>query len=281
MAEARAESISPEEAEREAAGPSVKVYNTDPNSGLNLPDNLESQTQEEFTEEVERQAAPDKFEGKSREEILEMYRNLEQKLGQPKPEAAPQSEPTDSLKVERAPKPEGPPPMEKWAEHIYGDGDMPEEVTNEIAAAHNLTAEQVQELRGMLKTGHDAQLAQRDSRLFEAAGGRDEYLQAAKWAAENYTDEQLAMHNQLVSDRNENVAKEAALNLMARFRASAAGSTPIDGEGGPVTSQTPFRSYREYMNALHDPQYDSSPEYRHAIDRRIDITDPRIIHNAI
>jgi hypothetical protein len=252
------------------------------------PDNVsvssDGQTASIPTENVQPDARPEwlpeKFD--SPEAMAKSYAELEKKFSQErKPdEAEKPAEPANDgessdnldLKIEKAAE----------AEKVVEDAGFDfESLGKEYQENDGLTQEtyDAMEAKGLPRNVIDAYLAGQKaiadkvvSELASVAGGPENFKAAQEWAANNLSEAELAGYNRAIDSQDYATAKLLMAGIVSQKNA-AVGSDPnlVKGEGAATRSAgvTGFKSNAEMTAAINDPRYDSDPEYRALVARKI------------
>lgn len=118
--------------------------------------------------------------------------------------------------------------------------------------------------------GVEAQNAQYEAKVFEAAGGEEAYDKLTDWGAQNLTDAEIEAFDSAVNSGNMGQVAAAVNGLKARMQLNQ-GKAPeatVNGKnaGGPVQG---FRSTAEMEAAMNNPLYDTDPAYREDVYRKM------------
>ena len=230
-------------------------------------------------------AAPKKFAGKydTPEDLEKGYKELEAKLGAPKPAAAPPSgeAPAPSGDAPKAPSlelqkpPAAPTPPKGFdlaaAEKEFIEKGKLSDATYKSFAGAGFSKDQVDQYI----EGQRALSQQRVSTVLQTVGGEEAFKQLQSWAIENYSEEELASFNELASSKSLNTVLLAYEGLKARFLA-ANGSDPklLGGEGAPTGPEGDvFQSMTEMTTAMGDPRYRTDAAFRKRVDDKVLRTD--------
>lgn len=208
------------------------------------------------------------------EALLKSYAELEKARG-----GQPQGEPNEGAEAQATPQGETPKP----AEVPIPEGH--EERLNEIGARFletgDLTAEDyhaVNEAYGanlppaIIKQHFELQreLQQIKASQFaintiQALGGPDQASKVRDWARQAIPEELQIIEAQL--SQGGHAANVAAQGLVARYKA-ATGTVGARFTGSLPAGVNAITSEAQYMEALRDPRWDSSPEYRNQVRHR-------------
>ena len=205
---------------------------------------------------------PEKFKGKSPEEIVKSYLELEKKLSEKQtnnPENAP--EPTPEAVEAQVNSTLTPKDFEVYEKAYLENGKLDDSHYKEL------------EKKGLSKEIIDLYIEGAKARdtiytnaIYEAAGGAEEYKELVKWASENITDQSvIADINRDLSSGNVVKAKWAVENLQLRR-----GTPPRKLEGSSVadTSTKGYKDKSEWRRDVSNALYGRDKKYTQAVDAR-------------
>ena len=205
---------------------------------------------------------PEKFKGKSPEEIVKSYLELEKKLSekqQTNPEKAP--EPTPEAVEAQVNSTLTPKDFEVYEKAYLENGKLDDNHYKEL------------EKKGLSKEIIDLYIEGAKARdtiytnaIYEAAGGAEEYKELVKWASENITDQSvIADINRDLTSGNVAKAKWAVENLQLRR-----GTPPRKLEGSSVadTSTKGYKDKSEWRRDVSNALYGRDKKYTQAVDAR-------------
>jgi hypothetical protein len=136
----------------------------------------------------------------------------------------------------------------------------------------------LQEKAGLSREYVDAYIAgqaalarEAQQRVFDIAGGEEQYTVMTQWALANLTPAEIAAYNQGVEGTAEQAALAAA-GLKSKYIA-AQGSEPklITGSSAAQVN-TGFASRAEMTAAMNDPRYAKDAAYRKAVEQKIAVS---------
>lgn len=201
---------------------------------------------------------------KSAEELEKAYKELESKLGQPKPKVADPTQP--EANTEEAPAPEG------------GLQSVLAKASDEYAAQGGFTPETYAalEAQGISKEYADAYVDGLKARaetisvkLYDAAGGQEAFKAINEWAGANLSAEQIEAHNRAVTSGDMNATLGAIKSLRALYEATEGRSgRRVEGDGSPATAG--YNSKAEWMAEVADPRYGKDPHFRAQVARKVE-----------
>lgn len=205
---------------------------------------------------------PEKFKGKSPEEIVKSYLELEKKLSEKQPnnpEKAP--EPTPEAVEAKVNSTLTPKDFEVYEKAYLENGKLDDSHYKEL------------EKKGLSKEIIDLYIEGAKARdtiytnaIYEAAGGAEEYKELVKWASENITDQSvIADINRDLSSGNVVKAKWAVENLQLRR-----GTPPRKLEGSSVadTATKGYKDKIEWKRDVSNVLYGRDKKYTQAVDAR-------------
>ncbi|MBU1046958.1 hypothetical protein KKH36_04250 [Patescibacteria group bacterium] len=258
------------EKEQQAPGSIDLAPGQDPETGLIKP------PEGDDTEFV----MPEKFAGKSPEDIAKAYAELEKKLGQPAPEGEPEGEPaTDAKKAaqeqaevaEKALKVAGL-DMADFTAEFERDGKLSDESYKRLAEG-GLPKQVVDTyIQGMKNVTDEAQALSENQVLTiqNEVGGPQVYQVISQWAIGNLTEAEQADYDAAVTSGNADKAKSAVLNLHGRYVATM-GQAPKASVRGKGTSPAvqPYANYAQVKTDMANPLYKTDSAFRAKVVTRI------------
>lgn len=225
---------------------------------------------------------PEKFVGKTPEEIAQSYVELERHKGTAK------EVPAGSDSVENDPKPAVPLEISKevadqtglseetltpFYEEFAASGELGEESYEKLASEHGIP-------KAMVDTyiaGRQAMIANENSRVAEMVGGDESLTSMMSWAGENYSEAEAEAFNAAMGSSNQATVDQAVMGLYARFNESS-DATPnlLSGAGSHAADK--FESTAQLQAAMSDGRYDSDPAYRSKVDAKLARSDYAKLH---
>lgn len=226
---------------------------------------------------------PDKFQGKSAEEIARAYAELEKMKAQPKEEApkqedVPQSDDSEYIN----------PMLEEGRPE--GSVDVPVDqfvgFVDEFDKNGQLSADSYKQLEdlGYNKAFVDEKIdyiqykrEKEVSAVLEPYGGMGEFQKVAAWATENFSEQQLANINSQLASGNKQAQDAVLSSLFAGYKQSGKTSEPQDitlHTNQPQTTRTEgYSTKSEYLKDAKDPRYDRDAGYRKQVEQKMLKTD--------
>ncbi|HDR9130815.1 TPA: hypothetical protein QDA91_001912 [Burkholderia vietnamiensis] len=137
-----------------------------------------------------------------------------------------------------------------------------------MAKALGISNDQVLQMQSQFRAGQAALAAQAEAKLFEAAGGRDEFNAVIAWGQKNLSQDQKVFYENLL-----NGPDAAAAVGVLKQRMQAAGDPALvsvtSRAGGAIAA---FRDQSELVAAMADPRYSTSEAYRKEVADKLRIS---------
>ena len=241
---------------------------------------------------------PEKFRGKSAEEIAAAYMELERKLGlrhptEPAEPAEPQAPPPESYTPELGRQIYG----ETVASAIEAAGINPLAMAQALAAGKDVSADVTALVergglpRGVVETylagvapapqppAGAGVLTDADAATLKASiGGEQEFQRVRQWAANNLSKEEIAGYDAVIESGN----RDAAAGILRALKAmSGQRAEPTLLTGGAAAGDPPFESYQDIAHAMNATdgsgrnRYQSDAKYRAAVEARVARSNPK------
>lgn len=208
---------------------------------------------------------PEKFAGKSAEEIAKSYLELEKFKGSPKEDA-----PADQVVQETSTGEEaGDDPLQiKEPEAIPFDTAVDTYAQKYLDQNGNFSEADYQEMqdkmgwsRGIVDQyirGQVLEAQQQQASVTKVLGGEEQTASILKWAGDNLSKEQINTMNIQLKDNPEIGAQMLKLRYEAEVPHS--GQT-LRGNGAPVNTQDVFHNQQEIVKAMGHPEYNNGGAY--------------------
>lgn len=154
---------------------------------------------------------------------------------------------------------------QEWVEN---NGDLKPETYERLAKEFRVSP-------GIIKTGIEAQFAvlqMQNVQLVQAAGIQDfdQFDGIYAWWAQSASKAEVEQFTPLLNHPAPNVRGAAIRHLKASYDQAHRAAAPRLAGGGTATSpHAPFENDAQIREAMKDPRYQSSPEYRAQVDQRI------------
>ena len=195
---------------------------------------------------------------KSQEDLVKAYSELEQKLGQPKEEVTPPEAPTDS-------------------QHAAQDGFSAAKYEQEFASNGELSEASYKELeksgfnKGDVDRYIQGQTAYSDamtSKVYEKAGGQEQYTALVTWAAENADPAVVTEYNEALASMDEGRITRTLEYMTYKMNESIPADTRrLEGDS-PSTGLQPFSDKNEWQKAQTNRLYGKDRNYTAMVDKR-------------
>lgn len=212
---------------------------------------------------TEDQHIPDKYKGKSIEEVIAMHQEAEKKIGQPDP-ATPPATPADEPAPE--PKADDVTGFAKYTDEYATTGEVSEASYKELEAKGFPRSDVDAYIEGQKAIG-----ASFTAKVYDLTGGEENYTQLIKWA-------ETEMDTATVTEYNEAIAKGDQVKVLRlidhmSLKHGQLNRTPnrIQGEsGGEGGGLKPFAHKDEWQRATNPrtTTYGKDPKYTKMIDNR-------------
>ena len=111
------------------------------------------------------------------------------------------------------------------------------------------------------KAGQDAQAASFNDAVYSAAGGEEAYNDLIGWAADNLSEGEIDVFNNLLNDGNVAAVKLAVSGLAAQRNAGGAVEPSRTVSGGAPASADRFENWAQVQAAMSDPRYYKDAAY--------------------
>ena len=208
---------------------------------------------------------PEKFKGKSVEDVIKSYQELEKFKGKPTEETT--EEPTTDKKEEL---------------HSQEDTAKYKEYVDYYKENGSLTDEQYEELakRGYDKTIVDEEIEyynyrhnkNLDSVLEPLGGGQDKFKEVAQWANQNKPAEEVTAFNDALAAAPK-IAQQAMLRgLYAEFEDSNTPSQvdgPIHTNAAQAKPSSGYKNETEFFNDMNNPAYKNDRLYAKQVEEKL------------
>jgi hypothetical protein len=179
---------------------------------------------------------PDKFAGKSAEDIAKAYVELERMKAKGEQPPADDTPPSDQPPADEAPKVEEP---NKYYQEFVEKGELSEDSFKELEDA-GYSREDIQERLEFEQYRQNKKV----NAVVEAIGGLENYQAMEAWATENVVDEERVQFTTEFANASDYVKKVMLKDMYGRFKASTG------NEGGDVihTNESQFTAVKGYTS---------------------------------
>jgi len=110
--------------------------------------------------------------------------------------------------------------------------------------------------------------------LYKEVGGKEQWQELAEWATANLNEDEKTEFNELMTSGDTKAMKWAMRGLKALHATQSASNEPqmLSGTADATPSIKPFANYRAYIEAVKDPRYNKSAEYRAQVDKAFELS---------
>lgn len=130
--------------------------------------------------------------------------------------------------------------------------------------------------RGLSKELVDGYIAGQQARttghydaIAQATGGKEGFAKVAQWADANVPEAERAAIQKMIEGGDTTGAVAALKGLKARMDLAGRGTVELSGGRPAGSAVQPFATNQEALDAMADPQYETSEAYRTAYDARM------------
>lgn len=111
------------------------------------------------------------------------------------------------------------------------------------------------------------------ARVFEQAGGEEQFEVMRTWAAQNYTPEQQAAFDAAMRSGDAAAEAQAITALKATYEAKVGNDpTLVTGDRIIGDGPRPYASQAEMVQDMMKPEYKTDPAFRAKVEKRIDVS---------
>lgn len=157
----------------------------------------------------------------------------------------------------------------KYGEMLMKDGDIPEDIRDEIAKKWKLPKDVVDNYVEMAKKTRETQVREALGQLHSVVGGEEEYKGMIEWAKANLDKEAKETFDKQLDSGMQN-AKMAVEWLYGKYK--NAGQATIRIEGKPRPQVQGYKSKADYIKDLSDRRYASDKAYRDKVNAKLNAT---------
>ena len=223
---------------------------------------------------------PEKFKGKSAEEIAKAYAELEKfKAKKEEPKAKEEetiTEGTPDPMIEDG-RPEGSADVpeesfNKYLAEVGTNGELSEDSYNELQEL-GYSKEFVDEKIEYITYKKEKEVA----KILEPYGGVDSFKDVSNWARENMTEAQLENINTQLASGNKAIIDAVLSGLYTGYsqgnREAAPESRTLHTNQPQTTKEAGYATKSEYLKDAKDPRYDKDAGYRKQVEQKMLKTD--------
>lgn len=228
---------------------------------------------------------PDKFKGKSAEEIARAYAELEkmknQQADEPESEKETVQEETDDSEYINPILEEGRPegskdvPVDQFVEYLQeydNTGELSEDSykqLEELGYNKQFVDEKIDYIKYKREKEVDA--------VLEPYGGTEAFKEVSAWAAANFTEQQLENINAQLASGNKQTQDAVLASLFMGYKQSNKTAAPQDvtlHTNQPQATRTEgYATKSEYLKDAKDPRYEKDAGYRKQVEQKMLKTD--------
>jgi hypothetical protein len=214
---------------------------------------------------------PEKFKGKSTEDIIKSYLELEKMKGgdTESQEEKVSDKPTEETSPEEA-------QYQKYAESLDKNGQLSEAEYAELAEAgyDRATVDAEIQRRQELKEFEEYKREKTLNELLEPlGGGMDKFKEVSDWANTTKSKEEMEEFNKALASVPK-LAQQAMLRQLYSEYESASNSDTILHTNTPQTSGTKgYKSEADFFNDISKPEYQTHKSYAEAVAKKLAMTD--------
>lgn len=212
---------------------------------------------------------PEKFQGKTAEDVAKAYVELERKFSseEPTPEQPPVETPAPTQQSREISKEH----TEAFNAELSKDGKLSEASYKVLKDTYGYEKQVVDDyIAGARSRAKD--MGDRDVEdIQKTVGGPEVYGKMTAWAATAMTKEEAASFNSMLQSGNKEVIKLTVAGLHARYQ-DALGKTGelVDGgSGADGPDGKAFQSVAEMVEAMKDPRYTKDLNYQRQVQARL------------
>ena len=240
---------------------------TETEQGVKIDMNAKPAEQQE--QDTERPAwLPEKF--ASPEDMAKAYGELETKLGQGEQQTEQKSELEidTSQPAEEAIAKANLDPAALQQELIANNGTL----TDETFAAFEKAGIPRETVESFIE-GQRALSERATARVFEMAGGQEQFAAMTEWAKTGLTSDQIQAFNSAMKSGNQGQVELATRGLVAAYEAANGRSASLVRDGDPPQSGVkPFLSTEQMVQAMSDSRYHTDPAYVKMVEDRVAVS---------
>ena len=204
---------------------------------------------------------------KSAEELEQAYIELQKKLGSPEEQT---EQPEEVEEEESDPIVAA---FEAADDEFDENGELSPETLQKLSAMSSedlIKAYLAYQSRDIAEAPTTVELSDQDvAEIHNSVGGAEQYQQLVRWAADNFSEQEVQAFDNVVESGNKAAINFAIQALKSRYT-DAVGFEGTTLQGKAATSQDVFRSQAELVAAMNDPRYDRDPAYRQDIYNKLD-----------
>ena len=231
----------------------------------------EEETNVELPSDKEEFQVPEKFQGKSQEEIIKAYLELEKMKSNPTEEGKGGDQ--ENLQEGEEPSPDKTEDtkenidVSKYEEKYWSEGGLSDDDYAELEKA-GFTKEQVEQEIEFREWKREKALK---DVLEPLGGGMEKFKEVAQWIAQNRDPEEVKEIN-LALATTPKVAQQALLKtLYAEY--DSANNGPIHTNNPQTTPTKGYANESEFFSDISKPEYTTDKNYAKAVEKKLEMSD--------
>lgn len=220
---------------------------------------------------------PDKFKGKTPEEIAKAYIELEKMKNKPSEdeetaevEGEQDASEDTPEEVEEDPVVQGDMTIEQYQETWERQGgQLSEKQWDTLQKQTGIPMETLKAWEAYVANDISSNIAQHDANVYLEAGGETEYNKMIDWAEANFTDEQITSLNAQLD--NPHFYKQGMAILKSAY-SNSEGVEPaisVQSSNTAALGADEFHTEQEYIEAMNHPEYGKGGKYDREFDAKL------------
>jgi len=208
---------------------------------------------------------PDKFKGKSAEEIAKAYVELE-KLKNTSP-----AQETETQQEEGGDS-ESPTKVDDYVSKVVKGEELTEEDYTKLQETHNMTKEQIDEQVEFIKYKQEKYV----ETLLADVGGKDLFKEAVGWAQTNLDETAIKEFNEAMDGASPKIQKVLARSLITQYQQQGnnyVAPETLHTNKGPEVKSKGYTSQHALLTDMSDPRYGVDRSYTKMVEDKMSITD--------
>jgi len=220
---------------------------------------------EEFT-------IPEKFKGKSPEEIAKAYTELEKKLGE-KAKEPEEPKVEDKKEDDKEPVPIAQDEMKSYVEEVLQNGDLSPDTLNALKEK-GYSEEEIKAKVTEVKEYAEFQKYKQEKVLQEVleplGGGIEKFQEVATWAKETMSEADVIAFNAALSQATPTVQRAMLKGLYTEYETATDSTTDtIHSNNTPTSTTKGYTTQEEFFKDVSSPEYQNNPKFREAVERKM------------
>lgn len=199
---------------------------------------------------------------KSNDDLLKAYQELERKMSQSKPEVTEPKvdEPKQEVTNDAGKKVD----ISKFHQEAAANGKLSEASYKELESL-GFTTKQVDDYI----EGQQLLATTFTNKLFEKAGGQEQYNEVVAWGSQNLDKSTVDDYNNAVASGDRNKIMQIAEYAIFKYKeANPSAPKRLEGTGDAYTGMQPFPSKLEWQQATSNRLYGKDSKYTQMVDNR-------------